>query len=231
MAREQLERAACRPVLLDEEAEVDVVARRILDPRENPLASEPDEHVRVQLLVDAHRQVVGEQRKVDLLANGTEIGFDLVGAAERVEGGGRDDGVGPELARGAGVLDHPLRLSVDDAHEHRNPARGGLNARLDDLPAARVGAKHDLARRSEKEKAVHSAVDHSIDRPFQARAVEFAIGGERRDDGRDHSAEIGVGCHVLSSFAVLRDSSSEDARASGMLGCRSEGAALRSLRV
>ena len=176
-------------VLNDEAAERDVVARGVLHAGEHAVDAEADEHVHVELVVDAHGNVVGEEGQVERIVQDSRALRDLVDALERVERAGRHEGVDAHLLGALAVLDHALGLRVDDAREHRHAVVDDADHVLDDLGAALVGREHDLRRRAQDEEAVDASLDHAVDVAFERGHVELTVLGERHHDGRDDAAE------------------------------------------
>ena len=78
----------------DQTAESDIVARGVLDARQDAFASQLDEQIAAELdAVEADRDVIGEQRNVNGGGDGAEVIGDLDGIVDRVEGAGGHDGV------------------------------------------------------------------------------------------------------------------------------------------
>lgn len=177
----------------DEAPERAVVPAGVLHPGEHPVGRERQQEFRVQLAVDADRHVVGQERQVHGRREIPEVAVDLGGMGARVEGCGGHDRVGAQGGRGAGPLGGPVGGGLDGPDEDRDLAGRRRGDHLDDLvlPAGcQVGR---LARTSQGEQAVDPAVEEMAYDPFQGGAVELAVGGERRHDGRDHSGVHGGG--------------------------------------
>src|SRR5699024_10496672 len=100
---EEYERGTGGAVLGHEAAVGDVVAGGVLDAGEHSVGAEPGEHVPVELDVDAHGQVVCEDRQVRRRGDRPEVRLDLLGPGDRIERRGRDDAVGPDLLGPADV--------------------------------------------------------------------------------------------------------------------------------
>ena len=148
----------------------------------------------------AHRQVVGEQRQVGVLADGAEVALDLLGAAQGVEGRGGHERVDAVALGALGLVDHAQRLHVDDAGEHGHAAVHHGDGLLQHVVALGVGEEGDLAARAEEEQAVHARVDHAVDGALERLEVELAVLVERDDDRGDDAFKT-LGIHVAPSVS------------------------------
>ena len=178
-------------VLEHEPAEAHVVAGGVLDALQNAVLSEAHEHGRVELGVNAHGKVIGEQGKVGVLANSAKMTFDFLRAAERVERSRGDKGVDTESGSAFGLIDHAHGLHIDDAREHRHATVDDGDRLLQHMIALRIGEKRHLSARAEEEQSVDACVDHAIDRTVEGLEIEGLLRGKGDDHGRNHAAELG----------------------------------------
>ena len=143
------------------------------------------------------------------------MALDLGLAAEGVEGGGRDDAGGAaDLFHGLDILDDALGLGVDNADQQRDAAVDDAHGFALDLGAALGGREGDLTGGAGHEQAVEAGLDQAVDVTLERGDVELAV-LERNGQGRHDAADL----RRHNYFSPSR------------LGCRSEGAAPRSLRV
>ena len=146
--------------------------------------------------MDAHGDVVGEDRQVELLVENAEVLLDLGHALEGVERAGGNEGVGAE---GLGLLalgEHALGLGVDDAHEDGDAVVDDADGLLDDLLTALVGREDDLTGGAQEEQAVDAGVDHAVDEALEGRDVELVVGGVGDDDGGNDAANLELVSHA-----------------------------------
>jgi len=185
MPGEQRQRMAGGLVGPDEQAEGDVVAGGVLDPREHPLPPQAQKHVGGEFDVDAHRDVIGENRQGGRRVDAAEMLLHLGGTPQGVEGGGDHDGVGTRVLRHPDMLDDPLRLGVDAPDEDGHPPLDDTHRVLDDLEPLLRGAEHPLPGGTEDEQAVDAGVDKPVEVASVGDGVEAAIlvaGDDHRGD-------------------------------------------------
>ena len=141
--------------------------------------------------------------------------LDLGFAAEGVERGGCDDAGGTaDLFHDLDVFQDALGLGVDDADQERDAAVDDAHGFALDLGAALGGREGDLTGGAGHEQAVEACIDQAVDVTLERGDVEFAV-LERNGQGRDDATDL----RRHNYFSPSR------------LGCKSEGAAPRSLRV
>ena len=185
----------------DQAAEADVVARGVLDPGQDALDAEPDEHVAAELdAVETDRDVVGEQRDVDSGGDGAEVGLDLLGVVERVEGARGDDGVHAQAPGPAGLGDDAVRRGVDRPGQDRHAARRRGDGALDDGVALGVGEVGRLAGGAQDEQPVDPSCDQVLDNAVEAIEIDGAVLGERGDERRNDAGETSI--HMRFSFRL-----------------------------
>lgn len=186
-------------------AEADVVARGVLDPGQDALASQLDQHVALQLdPAQAHRDVVGEQGGVNRPGDGPEVLGDLLGVVLGVEGAGGHDGLGAQVDGAAGLGDDALGGGVDGPGQDRHAPGRRAHGALDDGVALGVGEVGDLAGGAQGEQGVDASGDEVLDHCLQAVQVEVALGGEGGDDRRDDAGESGVHVSCCLSMREVR---------------------------
>ena len=100
------------------------------------------------------------------------------------------------------MLEHALGLGVDDADEHGHAMIDDTDRLADDLIAALVGGKDDLAGRAEEEQAVDACLNHAVDVALKGSDVELAVLGVGNDDRRD-DATVDLICHEGISLCSL----------------------------
>ena len=96
-----------------------VVAARVLDTGDQAVGGEGEQHLRVELGVHRHRDVVGEDRDGESLAEEAEVALDLRRMGTRVERRRHHHGVTPDGDGDGGVLGDARRRHVDGPGEHR----------------------------------------------------------------------------------------------------------------
>ena len=145
MAGEQLQRVAGVLVLEHQPAELHVIARGVLHAGQDAIVAQAHQHGGVELGVDAHGQVVGEQRELGVLADDAEVALVLLGAAQGVEGSGAHEAVDVVLLGALDLLDHALGLHVDDAGQDGHAVVDDAHGLLQQLEALVVVEEGDLA--------------------------------------------------------------------------------------
>ncbi len=183
VAGEQAHRVAELLILLAEVAEGDVVTGGVLHAGEHALGAELGQKLPGKQLgqklpgklgVHADGDVVGEDRKVELLVEDAEVLLDLGKAAEGIEGTRGNQDIGAELLRTATMLEHALGLGVDYADKHGYRMIDDADRLADDLIAALVGGENDLAGGAEEEQAVDACLNHAVDVALKGSDVELA---------------------------------------------------------
>ena len=141
--------------------------------------------------------------------------LDLGFAAEGIERGGCDDAGGTaDLFHDLDIFQDALGLGVDDADQERDAAVDDAHGFALDLCTTLGRREGDLTGRAGDEQTVEARLDHAVDVTLERRDVELAV-LERDSQGRDNATDL----RRHTYFSPSR------------VGCRSEGAAPRSLRV
>ena len=190
----------------DQTAESDIVARGVLDARQDAFASQLDEQIAAELdAVEADRYVIGEQRNVNGCGDGAEVIGDLDGIVDRVEGAGGHDGVHSQGLGAPGLLDDTVRRRVDRSGKDGHAPCRRSDGALDDGIALSVGEIGRLTGGAQEEQSVDSSCDEVLDDAVKTSEVNRAVLGEWRDNRGDEAGETGV--HVLLSLisSVVRE--------------------------
>src|SRR5690625_865894 len=186
---QQGQRGTGSPVHAGEPTEGDVVAAGILHTGDHAVGAEGDQVLGGELGVHAHGDVVGPHRGISGRGHGAEMGIDLLRSGDRVEGSGGNVPAQVEAFGGAQVLDHPTRLRIDHAGDHRDLAGDHPGDGLQHLGPLGVVEEGDLPARAQREDPVDAGLEQARHQALQGGAVELSVGGERGQQGRDHTGE------------------------------------------